>query len=85
MFFNIYMFWFNIFRIEIIDHIIKFDAFFEMQRYVKFENVKMFFFSFFYSKVCAREKRLSEYLFEIMHFLNNSMSNHRESNIESAK
>ena len=73
------------FRVGIIDHIIKFDAFFEMRHHVKLENVEMFFFSFFYSRVCAREKRFSEYLFETMHFLNNLMSGHRESNIKLTK
>ena len=38
------------FRVEIIDHIIKFDIFFEMRHYVKLENVKMFFFCLFIQK-----------------------------------
>ena len=47
--------------------------------------LKCFFFSFFYSKLCAREKRFLKYLFETMHSLNNLMSDHRESNIKSIK
>ena len=35
------------FRVKVIDHIIKFDVFSKMRHHVKFENVKMFFFRFF--------------------------------------
>ena len=35
------------FRVKIINHIIKFDVFFEMRHHVKFKNVEMFFFRFF--------------------------------------
>ena len=73
------------FRVEVIDYIIKFDVFSEMRHHMKFENVEVFFFSFFYSSVCAREKRLLKYLFETMHSLNNLISNHCESNIKSIK
>ena len=35
------------FRVEIIDHIIKFDVFSEMRHHVKLKNIEMFFFRFF--------------------------------------
>ena len=73
------------FRVEIINYIIKFNIFSKMRHHVKFENVEMFFFSFFYSRVCAREKRLSEYLFKIMYSFNNLMSDYRKSNIKLTK
>ena len=73
------------FHVKIINYIIKFDVFSKMRHHVKFKNVKIFFFFFFYSKICVREKRFSKYLFEIMHSLNNSMSNYHKSNIESIK
>ena len=47
MFFDFRLFWFNIFCIELIDHIIKFNVFLEMQHLIKFENIKIFFFRFY--------------------------------------
>ena len=73
------------FRVEVIDYIIKFNVFSKIRYYVKLENIEVFFISFIYSRVCAREKRFSEHLFKIMYFLNNSISDYRESNIKSAK
>ena len=35
------------FRVKVIDHIIKFDVFSEMRHHVKFKNVKIFLFRFF--------------------------------------
>ena len=43
------------FRVEINDHIIKFDAFFEMQHHVKFKNVEIFFFVFLFKDLCSRK------------------------------
>ena len=76
MFFDFHVSCFNMFCIEVIDYIIKFNVFLEMRHHMKLENIKIFF-SFFYSRVCARGKYFSEYLFETMYFLNNSMSSYR--------
>ena len=35
------------FRVEVINHIIKFNVFFEMRHHVKLKNVKMLFFRLF--------------------------------------
>ena len=55
IFLDFHVFQFNMFRIEIIDHIIKFGAFLEMWHYVKFENIKMFFFVFLFKSLCSRK------------------------------
>ena len=43
------------FRVEIIDHIIKFDVFSEMRHHVKLEDVEMFLFRFFIQEFVLTE------------------------------
>ena len=43
------------FRVEVIDYIIKFNVFFKMRHYVKFKNVKMSFFVFLFKSLCLRK------------------------------